>query len=107
MDMSLSKLLELVMDREAWPSAIHGVAESQTQLSNLNWTELKGAKFQSGLLHKWNKAHLLSRLTPHTDEQTETRQRKRNARVTNLTGSSTVGRVLVPNPGNPLAVGIY
>ena len=40
MDMGLGELRELVMDREAWHSAVHGVTKSQTQLSD--WTELYG-----------------------------------------------------------------
>ena len=38
-DISLSKLWELVMDREAWRAGVHGVTKSQTRLSELNWTE--------------------------------------------------------------------
>ena len=49
MGMSLSRLRELVTDREAWHAAVHGVAKSWTQLSN--WTELRGTRDQIANIH--------------------------------------------------------
>ena len=55
MDVSQSELRELVMDREAWPATIHGVAKSQTQLSD--WTKLRPYKVGSiiSLYYRWAK----------------------------------------------------
>ena len=46
-DMGLGRLQQLVMDREAWHAAVHGVAKSQTRLNELNWTELKSREWAS------------------------------------------------------------
>ena len=51
MDMSLSKLQELVMDREAWRAAIHGVAKSRTRLRD--WTELRFSLDATPGVNKW------------------------------------------------------
>ena len=64
MDMNMSKLQETVKDREAWHAVVHGVAKSQTRLSNRTTTTTKAGLRTNGLLLNFNQVGS----TPLTEE---------------------------------------
>ena len=67
MDMSLGELWELMMDREAWRAAIHGVSKSRTRLSD--WTELNKTQREASSWKKQTIYVYFSLSTPSKDEK--------------------------------------